>query len=70
MVKTVCYKINFVLGTIFLWVYWPSFNSIDLEDERAHRAIVNTYLSLASSCVTSFAASQLASDQNKLDMVS
>ncbi|CAG9762838.1 unnamed protein product [Ceutorhynchus assimilis] len=58
-----------MLGTIFLWVYWPSFNSIDLEKDRAHRAIVNTYLSLAASCVVTFAASQMGSKNHKFDIV-
>lgn len=38
-----------MVGSIFLWVFWPSFNSALLDDiTQQHRAIVNTYLSLAS----------------------
>lgn len=37
-----------MVGTIFLWVFWPSFNSALLDDiTQQHRAILNTYLSLA-----------------------
>lgn len=38
-----------MVGTIFLWIFWPSFNSALLDDiTQQHRAILNTYLSLAS----------------------
>lgn len=37
-----------MVGTIFLWIFWPSFNSALLDDiAQQHRAILNTYLSLA-----------------------
>lgn len=36
-----------MVGTIFLWIFWPSFNSALLDDiTQQHRAILNTYLSL------------------------
>lgn len=36
-----------MIGTIFLWIFWPSFNSGLLDDvAQQHRAILNTYLSL------------------------
>lgn len=38
-----------MIGTLFLWIFWPSFNSALLDaPEQQHRAIMNTYLSLAS----------------------
>lgn len=37
-----------MVGTIFLWLFWPSFNSALMDDvTQQHRAILNTYLSLA-----------------------
>ena len=36
-----------MIGTLFLWVYWPSFNSVLADGTGQERAIVNTYLSLA-----------------------
>lgn len=37
-----------MVGSIFLWIFWPSFNSALLDDiSQQHRAILNTYLSLA-----------------------
>lgn len=36
-----------MVGTIFLWIFWPSFNSALLDDvTQQHRAILNTYLAL------------------------
>jgi len=36
-----------MIGTTFLWVYWPSFNSVLAEGAGGERAILNTFLSLA-----------------------
>lgn len=36
-----------MIGTTFLWVYWPSFNSVLAAGTGGERAILNTFLSLA-----------------------
>lgn len=36
-----------MIGTIFLWIFWPSFNSVLVDGADQERAIFNTYLSLA-----------------------
>ena len=59
-----------MIGTIFLWLYWPSFNSALAEGEARHRAVINTYLALVSCCITTFAVSSLTDEKGKLDMVS
>jgi len=51
-----------LIGTVFLWLYWPSFNgggyfAHDRADVFANRCVVNTVVALCSSCVTSFAIS-------------
>ncbi|KAJ8719799.1 hypothetical protein PYW08_011974 [Mythimna loreyi] len=60
-----------MLGTIFLWIYWPSFNSgLAATEVERQRAIVNTYLSLASCTVVTFMLSAAVSHKpGKLDMV-
>lgn len=58
-----------IIGTIFLWLFWPSFNSGLAEGDAQHRAVMNTYYSLAACCVTSFAVSALVSKEHKFDMV-
>lgn len=36
-----------MIGTLFLWIFWPSFNSVLVDGADQERAILNTYLSLA-----------------------
>lgn len=63
--------ITAMLGSIFLWIFWPSFNSgLAQTDAEAQRAVVNTYLSLAAATVTTFVLSAMVSHKpGKLDMV-
>ncbi|XP_063959335.1 ammonium transporter Rh type A-like [Lytechinus pictus] len=58
-----------MIGTLFLWIFWPSFNSALGDDDQRHRAVLNTYFSLAACCVTTFAISSLLSKKGKFDMV-
>lgn len=57
------------VGTIVLWVCWPSFNSVLVEGVARQRAIVNTYYAIITSCVTSCAFSALMTKGSKLSMV-
>ncbi|XP_069879435.1 ammonium transporter Rh type A [Dipodomys merriami] len=59
-----------MIGTVFLWVFWPSFNSAIAEPgEAQYRAIVNTYFSLAACVISAYALSSLVQHRGKLDMV-
>ena len=58
-----------MVGSLFLWVFWPSFNSGALEGVDRHRAVVNTYIALASCCVTTFAVSAFVDENGKFNMV-
>ncbi|XP_041965439.1 ammonium transporter Rh type C-like 2 isoform X1 [Alosa sapidissima] len=59
-----------MIGTLFLWMFWPSFNSaITDHGDGQHRAAINTYLSLASTVLTTFAISSLFQKTGKVDMV-
>jgi len=48
-----------MIGTIFLWMYWPSFNGglAPAEMESKHRVVINTVLSLTGAALTTFAVS-------------
>ncbi|XP_018620615.1 ammonium transporter Rh type C-like isoform X1 [Scleropages formosus] len=59
-----------MIGTLFLWMFWPSFNSaIAYHGDGQHRAAINTYLSLASCVLTTVAISSVTQKKGKLDMV-
>lgn len=50
------------IGTLFLWMYWPSFNAAPQSGAAQFRAIVNTYLSLTASCLMVFLLSPFLRD--------
>ncbi|KAG8145116.1 hypothetical protein E2320_013481, partial [Naja naja] len=59
-----------MIGTLFLWMYWPSFNSaISSHGDAQHRAAINTYCSLAACVLTSVAFSSLLQKKGRLNMV-
>ncbi|KFW72813.1 Blood group Rh(D) polypeptide, partial [Pygoscelis adeliae] len=55
-----------MLGTLFLWVFWPSFNSVLAVNKS--KAIYNTYFALAVSAVTAFVLSVLTTKDGKFRM--
>ncbi|XP_030637058.1 ammonium transporter Rh type A isoform X1 [Chanos chanos] len=59
-----------MIGTVFLWMFWPSFNSaIASAGYPQQTAIINTYFSLAASALSAYATSSLLEHKGKLDMV-
>ena len=56
-----------MIGTIFLWLFWPSFNGALAIGNSQHRVIINTILSLTSSCMSAFAMSKFF--RKKFNMV-
>lgn len=57
-----------IIGTIFLWMYWPSFNGAMSPGNAQHRAILNTFCAQAASCVIVFAISRLVRHDGKWEM--
>ncbi|KAM4563166.1 rh50-like protein [Odontesthes bonariensis] len=56
-----------VMGTLFLWVFWPSLNSaLTLKGDDQHRAIVHTFIALCASTLTAFALSAMLNKNGKL----
>jgi ammonium transporter Rh len=56
-----------LIGTSFLWVYWPSFvaGAAEPNSDQQQRAIVNTIIALAASTVTTFWATLILGDVKK-----
>ena len=40
-----------MVGTIFLWLFWPSFNTALASGTNQQKGIINTVLSITSSCI-------------------
>lgn len=59
----------FAAGTLFLWLFWPSFNGALAEGDSQYRAIINTYYSMTGSVIASFLFSVSLSGKRKLDIV-
>ena len=58
-----------MIGTLFLFMFWPSFNGALATGAAQHRVVINTVISLAFSCVGAFAWSQLLRPDRKFNMV-
>jgi ammonium transporter Rh len=68
--NTSCYSSDIfaLIGTLFLWIMWPSFNAaIAPSGVQRQCAIVNTFLSLCASVAASFVFSRLL--ENKFEVV-
>ncbi|KAK1209452.1 RHBGA protein, partial [Pygoscelis papua] len=56
-----------LVGTLILWVFWPSFVAVLCQPGDAqHRAILNTLLAMSASAVTTVVASSLLERDGKL----
>ncbi|XP_066466300.1 ammonium transporter Rh type B [Tiliqua scincoides] len=59
-----------MIGTLFLWLFWPSFNSaVTAHGDDQQRTVMNTYFSLAACTMATFATSALVNTEGRLDMV-
>jgi len=55
-----------VVGSIFLWMYWPSFNGALAEGTAQHRIMVNTVIGIVGSVLSAACTSRIFF--GKLDM--
>jgi len=59
-----------MIGTLFLWMFWPSFNGALALESQQHRVVINTVLALSASCISAFIFDSLMRPHRKFDMVS
>jgi ammonium transporter Rh len=57
-----------MVGTLFLFCFWPSFNAALLVGAAQHRAVINTVLSISASTVVAFALSRAVHRGARFDM--
>ncbi|XP_021248410.1 ammonium transporter Rh type A [Numida meleagris] len=58
-----------MIGTLFLWIFWPSFNSAIAAEGDKIKTIINTYYALAACAVVTFGLSSLLDQRGKFSMV-
>lgn len=59
-----------MIGTLFLWMFWPSFNAaLTATPDGFERAVINTVLSLTASCASAFLFSYILRNEKKFIMV-
>jgi ammonium transporter Rh len=58
-----------MVGTVFLWCFWPSFNGVLAAGDAQHRVVINTVIALCGSCAASFVVSGLLRKGNRFSAV-
>ena len=56
-----------MIGTLFLFCYWPSFNGALAQGAAMQRAIINTYLSISCSVIAAIIVAKIT-NKGKLEM--
>lgn len=59
-----------MIGTLFLWMFWPSFNGALASADQQQRVAINTFFALSACCVSAFMTDVLLRPGRKFDMVS
>lgn len=67
--KVTSFKFSSILGTVFLWIFWPSFNAGLASGDQQQRAVFNTYFALAACTCASFVVSSLLDREGRYRMV-
>jgi ammonia channel protein AmtB len=58
-----------MVGTLFLWIFWPSFVAALAEGNSANRCVVHTVLSISGSGLSACVMSSWLRKDNKMNMV-
>jgi len=58
-----------MIGTVFLWMYWPSFNGAFAAQQDQEAVIVNTVIALSAGCSSAFMTDSFFQEDKKFSMV-
>lgn len=58
-----------MVGTVFLFMFWPSFNGALAAADQQQRVIVNTVMAISASCITACAISRIALQRLDMEVV-
>merc|ERR1711893_511814 len=58
-----------MIGTVFLFMFWPSFNGALAAADQQQRVIVNTVMAISASCITACAISRIALQRLDMEVV-
>lgn len=58
-----------MIGTLFLFVYWPSFTGALAQEQQKYRVVINTLLALCASTSMTFCLSAILRPEHKFSMV-
>lgn len=58
-----------MVGTLFLWMFWPSFNGALATSAQQQRVVINTVLAIASSCIGACWVSRMIHQKLEMEIV-
>jgi len=58
-----------MIGTLFLWIFWPSFVSVLADNNAQNRCVIHTVFALSSSCLMACCTSNYFRPHHKFNMV-
>jgi ammonium transporter Rh len=58
-----------MIGSLFLWILWPSFVSVLADGNSASRCVLHTTLSLTASCLSACVMSAWIRPDHKMNML-
>lgn len=58
-----------MVGTLFLWMFWPSFNGALAVAYQQQRVIVNTVMAISASCITACGVARLRYGRLNMEIV-
>lgn len=58
-----------MIGTLFLWIFWPSFVSVLADGNAQNRCVIHTVFALSASCMSACCVSNFLRPYHKFNMV-